>query len=66
MPGRSELSRAATRTSACDLNKAISALRDPDLIATVAVAAIGLLITAVLMRATDGADLALALVAPLN
>ena len=70
MPGRSHISHPTTRMrqppSARNHSETISILRDPDLIVTAAVAAIGLLVTAALIRATDGADLAAVFLAPLN
>jgi hypothetical protein len=60
MPGRNELSYSAPRS------ETLHVFRDPDVIATAAVAAIGLLVTGALMLATDGADLALASLTPLN
>jgi hypothetical protein len=68
MPGRSETSPHTPRRhrGAWDRHQVLSVLHDPDLIATTGIAAIGLLITTILIHATDGADLALAFLAPLN
>jgi hypothetical protein len=68
MPGQSEISTGATRKrpSARDGGAALGIFSDPDLIATAGIGAIGLLVTAILIRTTEGADLALAILAPLN
>ena len=68
MLSESEISPRATRTrsSAWHTRATLGVLQDPDLIATASIAIIGLLVTAILIRATEGTDLAVAFLAPLN